>query len=159
MSFSSKSKFEGDNDGNIKKSPQPELNIMLKTYLENVLRTSKKNEIFELEAKFGTRGIKPIMRIDYDNVIKKLKSSGFTMNNNNYLLRIQNEYTDLKSGLSRMSNVRTEITGLQDARTYCNSNNLDDIQYGIAFTQKYNYKPDDLTTMYPVNFDDFNFRV
>ena len=70
MSFSSKSKFEGDNDGNIKKSPQPELNIMLKTYLENVLRTSKKNEIFELEAKFGTRGIKPIMRIDYDNVIK-----------------------------------------------------------------------------------------
>jgi len=159
MSFSSKSKFEGDNDGNIKKSPQPELNIMLKTYLENVLRTSKKNEIFELEAKFGTRGIKPIMRIDYDNVIKKLKSSGFTMNNNNYLLRIQNEYTDLKSGLSRMSNVRTEITGLQDARTYCNSNNLDDIQYGITFTQKYNYKPDDLTTMYPVNFDDFNFRV
>ncbi len=125
MSYSSKSKFEGDNDGNIKKSPQPQLNIMFKTYLENVLRTSKKNEMFELEAKFGTRGIKPIMRIDYDNVIKKLKSSGFTMNNNNYLLRIQNEYTDLKSGLSRMSNVRTEITGLQDARTYCNSNNLE----------------------------------
>jgi hypothetical protein len=42
MSYSSKSKFEGDNDGNIKKSPQPQLNIMLKTYLENVLRTSKK---------------------------------------------------------------------------------------------------------------------
>jgi len=27
---------------NIKKSPQPQLNIMFKTYLENVLRTSKK---------------------------------------------------------------------------------------------------------------------
>jgi len=139
--------------------PQPLLDIMLKTYLDNVLRTSKKNEVLELEAKFGTKGIKNIMRIDYDNVIKKLKSSGFTMNNNNYLLKIQNEYTDLKTGLSRMSNIRTEIIGLQDARTYCNSNNLDEIQYGISFTQKHNYKIDGITPMYPVNFDDFNFRV
>ena len=138
--------------------PKILLNNMLKTYLENVLRSSRKTEALELEAKFGTKGIKPIMRIDYDNVIKKLKSSGFTMTTNNYLLRIYNEYTDLKTGLSRISTIRTEITNLQDTRHYCNTNSIDEIMSGVNFTQKYNYKINN-DTVYPVDFNDFNFRV
>ena len=62
-------------------NPQQQLrNSMLKVYLDNILKP-KKNELLELETKFGTiPGIKPITRIDYENVIKKLKSSRFTLN-------------------------------------------------------------------------------
>jgi hypothetical protein len=128
---------------------------MLKVYLDNVLKP-KKNELLELESKFGTiPGIKPITRIDYENVIKKLKSSGFTLDSNNYLLRIQSEYTDVKTGLTRTSNIRAEITSLQDARTYCKTNSIDEIKYGVAFVQKQPYNK----AIPPVNYGDFNFRI
>ena len=67
----------------------------------------------ELEVKFGTRGVRPFSKIDYDKVIQKLKSFDFVSANEqgNYLLRIQNEYLDPKSGQFRMSQIRTEITG------------------------------------------------
>jgi len=137
-------------------NPQQQLrNSMLKVYLDNVLKP-KKNELLELESKFGTiPGIKPITRIDYENVIKKLKSSGFTLDSNNYLLRIQSEYTDVKTGLTRTSNIRAEITSLQDARTYCKTNSIDEIKYGVAFVQKQPYNK----AMPPVNYGDFNFRI
>ena len=51
--------------------PKEQLNILSQFYLNSI--TGKYNE-YELEAKFGTRGIKPITKIDYDNVVKKLKS-------------------------------------------------------------------------------------
>jgi len=137
-------------------NPQQQLrNSMLKVYLDNVLKP-KKNELLELESKFGTiPGIKPITRIDYENVIKKLKSSGFTLDSNNYLLRIQSEYTDVKTGLTRTSNIRAEITSLQDARTYCKTNSIDEIKYGVAFVQKQPYNK----SIPPVNYGDFNFRI
>ena len=137
-------------------NPQQQLrNSMLKVYLDNILKP-KKNELLELETKFGTiPGIKPITRIDYENVIKKLKSSGFTLDSNNYLLRIQSEYTDVKTGLTRTSNIRAEITSLQDARTYCKTNSIDEIKYGISFVQKNPYNK----SIPPVNYPDFNFRI
>ena len=137
-------------------NPQQQLrNSMLKVYLDNILKP-KKNELLELEAKFGTiPGIKPITRIDYENVIKKLKSSGFTLDSNNYLLRIQSDYTDVKTGLTRTSNIRAEITSLQDARTYCKTNSIDEIKYGVSFLQKQPYNK----SIPPVNYADFNFRM
>ena len=58
---------------------QEQRNNILKVYLDNILKP-KKNEALELETKFGTiPGIKPITRIDYENVIKKIKSSGFIL--------------------------------------------------------------------------------
>ena len=62
------------------------LNNILKTYLDNLLRKTNVNETLELEAIFGTRGIQKITKINYDNVIRTLKSVGFVLNKSNYLL-------------------------------------------------------------------------
>ena len=142
------------------KTNQEQLDNMLQVYLDNVLRRNT-NEALELESKFGTRGIKHITRIDYDNVIQKLLSYGFQMKNeNNYLLRIQNEYVDLKTGTTKMSNIRTEISGIQNVRTYCKTDKIESITKGISFQQKTPFKPSkDSSSLFPVNFDDFNFRT
>ena len=68
-------------------SSQEELNSMIEIYWANVTR-QKSNFSLEFESKFGTRGIKPITRIDYDNVIKQLLSQGFSIKyENNYLFQ------------------------------------------------------------------------
>ena len=51
---------------------QDAFNSMAKKYLDNILNTSDGNP--ELEIRFGTRGVRPIAKIDYDNVIQKLIS-------------------------------------------------------------------------------------
>ena len=75
----------------------------------------------ELEVKFFTRKYEKISRIGFDNVIQMLKSKGFTIERPTgiYLLRIQNEFMDRKSGTVRMSNIRTEISSLSNIKTYC----------------------------------------
>ena len=52
-----------------------------------------------MEVRFGTaRGMKPVSRIEYDNVVKRLLSAGFTIGMENYMLRMNSEYTDPKTG-------------------------------------------------------------
>ena len=143
------------------KSNQEQLTTMLELYLANVHRTNT-NESLELESKFGTLGIKSISRIDYDNVVQKLLSMGFTFKTeNNYLLRIQNQYTDSRTGATKMSNIRTEINGLQNVQTYCKTDKIETItRGGVSFQQKQPFKPSrESENLYPVNFDDFNFRT
>ena len=125
-------------------------------YLKNVTKSSPTEEL-ELEVKFGTLGIKPINRINYDNVMKKLLASGFTVDSNVYLLRIQNEYMDPRTGGPRLSNMRIEINGLQNIRKYCQTNSLDTIDTGITYIQKAPFQSTDLPTS--VNVNDFNFRI
>ena len=50
-------------------------NILTQKYLDNVL--NRDDGISELEVKFGTKNIKQITKNDFDNVFKKLISSGF----------------------------------------------------------------------------------
>ena len=52
-----------------------------------------------------------LSKIDYENVIGKLKSLGFSSINNegDYKLRIQNEYIHPHKGTFMTSNIRTEI--------------------------------------------------
>ena len=78
-------------DDRPKLPPKPQLNIISKFFLDNL--NGKYNE-YELEAKFGTRGIKPITKLDYDNVVKKLKSLGYESINEmgTYSLKIQPEF-------------------------------------------------------------------
>ena len=65
-----------------------QFNIMTQKYLDNVL--NKEDGLSELEVKFGTRGIKEITKDDFDNVIKKLISSGFKIiKSQEYCLKIQ----------------------------------------------------------------------
>ena len=119
----------------------------------------------ELEVKFGTKGVSPFTKMDYDNVIRKLKSFGFTCNYEEgvYLLRISYEYLD-KSGSYKDSNIRVEITGFRAIQEYCKSNditkllNSDQYSTSVKFVRKvpvYQEK----TRVDDVNFADFNFRV
>lgn len=136
-----------------------DLNKLIKVYLDDLFKVGASTEL-ELEVKFGTRGIKPIDRLQYGQVIQGLLSHGFAaVGNNKYLLRIQTEYTDVSTGEVRLSNLRTEISGLHNVQTYCKSNRLDAIvDGGLAYVQKDMYKQNK-APIYPVNIDDYNFRL
>jgi hypothetical protein len=120
----------------------------------------------ELEVRFATRGIKPLSKIDYDNVIQKLKSLGFnTKDDLGYnSLRIQNEYLDARTGKFRMSpNIRAEIDGTHNISVYCETNDIEKIvknnSSSVKFTKKNFTKDKKGEILRPVNFDDWNFRV
>ena len=96
----------------------------LKKIFDIYLEPSKSTD--ELEVRFGTKGIRSLSRVDFDNVIQTLKSKGFTTERPTgvYRLRIQNEFMDKKSGEIRISNIRTEITSLSNIQEYCRKNTL-----------------------------------
>ena len=56
--------------------------------------------------------------------LQMLKSKGFKAERATgvYLLRIQNEFMDRKTGRIKMSNIRTEITSLSNIKSYCKKN-------------------------------------
>jgi hypothetical protein len=128
------------------------------------------HETPELEVKFGTKGIKPITKNDYDNVIKKLKTLGFTpiTESGEHLLRMQNRAIDRASGRFKKSNVRVEIVGLRSIQTYCNNNRINDVEYDVNMHYKQDVRANG---DYPngaivnngyfqsVDFDHFNFRL
>ena len=125
----------------------------------------------EMEAKFGTRGIKYLTKMDYDNVIKKLKSLNWETNytNGEYLLRIQPEFLDARTGQfktnSDFNRFRIEIQGLNNIQEYCKSNSIkivNDKNYqGVKINRKTPVKieKNKEDTISTANFDDFNFRV
>ncbi len=143
---------------------------IVNTYYEGRPYDYDVNKSLELEVRFGTRGIRRLTKNDYDNVIKTLKSFGFNSMNPNgeYSLRIQNEFLNNMSGKFEVSNVRTEIYGLEQIKIFCNSNNIKELikSHGnsVKFTKKsamfnLNNINNTKTKIAPVNFDDFNFRV
>mgnify|MGYP006137953963 CR=1 FL=1 len=128
------------------------------------------NKISELEVRFGTnpKVARPISKIDYDNVVKQLYACGFTPENDEgiNMLRIQNEYTDLRTGAKKMSNVRAEIMGLDLIQEYCHSNSLQKlidmpttIFNKIKFTQKMTATSKSGELVRKLDVEDFNFRV
>ena len=131
------------------------LNKLLETYISNITKDGD-NEQLELEVKFGTLGKIKITKINYDNIVKKLLSSGFIIDTNEHFLRIQNEYKDAKTNTTRLSNIRTEIKGLQNIRKYCQTNKIDTIDNGVSYMQKSRFSGIDNST---VDFYDFNYRI
>ena len=116
----------------------------------------------ELEVRFATRGKNIISRIQFDNVIKKLKSLGFYSNNENGVntLKIQNEFIDKNTGQTKISNLRTEIQGLSNIQKYCQTNTLENIpDHSINFNFKSFIKKKNNQNLFPVNINDFNCRV
>ena len=99
-------------------------------------------------------------RIDFENVIKKLKSIGFQVENANgkYHLNIQNQFIDKKTGRTNMSAIRTTVEGIKNIQDYCKSNILDPELTSVIFMQKVIKKhyDDRLPT---IHFNDFGFRV
>ena len=134
---------------------QQQFDNIVNKYLENVARLS--DGVPEFEIRFGTRGIRPISKIDFDNVIQKLKSSGFELTDvNAYTLKMQSEFLDKKTGQTKQSNVRVELNGIHQIQQYCETNSLD--KTFPTFTQK-QYAKVDGNPVYPVDIDDFNLRA
>jgi len=132
---------------------QKKLDDLLKIFTSKVFVLSSN---LELEIRFGTKGKTHITKLDYNNVIQRLISRGFVLDSDDqYLLRIQNEYFDQRSGTNKMSIVRCELSGLSAVQTYCKTNRPPD---NAEFYKKSYYK-DDHNTYYPVDFNKFNFRV
>ena len=125
---------------------------MSNTSMEKIFNTYFSSNNSEMEARFGSNT--PLTRIDFNNVIQKIKSLGFQTKGENYLLRIQNEYDDVKSGRKNISNIRVEIKHLMNIKRYCekNSFNFENIPNYVSFMQK-------KRMMKPFDVSDFNFRV
>ena len=145
-------------------SPQTQLDKIIKKYYDVNPFINSNNSYNELEVKFGTRGIKPLTRGDYDNVIKTLKSFGFTSADyvGKSMLRINCEFLDSATGRFKLSDIRTEIAGLHNVENYCKNNDLKMIYTqsptSVDFINK-KLASVNGERIYPVNFDDFNFRV
>ena len=74
----------------------------------------------ELEVRFGTKDPSlHISRIDYINVVTKLKSLKYTTTDgsNNETLKIYHESVDLSDGSKIVSNIRTEIEHVENIKT------------------------------------------
>jgi len=112
---------------------QSEFESIISHYLEGLL--DKTDGIPELEIRFGTRGNAPTTRENFDGVIQKLLSAGFTfIKKNGYSLKIQNEFIDQKTGQTKLSLIRAEIHGINDVQNYCKTN-MPDEKY-VLFKQK-----------------------
>ena len=142
---------------NNKVSPREQLFNICNIFLQNNANNVNDSEI---EIRFGTKGIKYLNRIDYDNVIKKLKSLGFTTVNNQgfYALKIESEFLDIRTGEFRSSNIRTEIDGLNAVQDYCKTNDISNYLQNVTFRKKGPIFIDN-ERVENADFDDFNFRV
>jgi hypothetical protein len=151
-----------------RKPVDPKIQIVKIADLFLKAEPTKYSEV-EMEAKFGTRGIKRITKTDYDNVIKKIHSLGFRTINpeGSYTLKIQPEFLDMKTGAFKISRdfdrFRVEIRGVNNIQTYCKNNDikklLDNKMDAVASIMK---KTDVFINDEPVqsaDFNDFNFRV
>ena len=153
---------------------QSDFENIVSHYLEGLLDKTDGNP--ELEVRFGTRGNAPITRERFDGVVQKLLSSGFVfLKKNGYSLKIQNEFIDQKTGQTKLSLIRAEIHGINYVQQYCKTN-MPDEKY-VLFTQKMYARTANSpgigpagdersgigggggTTIHPVIFDDFKFKV
>ena len=149
------------------KQPNDQFAYICDRYMHNI--KTGQGDYHELEAKFGTRKYSnTITKGDYNNVIKKLLSLGFTSLNTKgtYSLKIQNEFLDLRTGEFKHSkdidSFRTEILGFDTIQKYCSTNNIMEINettpYNIQIMKKQNVKHGDYV-IWSANYDNFNFRV
>ena len=66
-------------------------NEKFEEYIKKYLASSDRGD--ELEVRFGTKDWNPITKIDFNNVISKLKSMGFeSKSGEDYHLNINNEF-------------------------------------------------------------------
>ena len=118
----------------------------------------------EFEIKFGTKGIRTLTKNDYTKLIKKLKSRGFECANENgeYSLKIQHEFLDSNTGSFRMSDIRTEIYGIDHISNYCKTNDLEplkNLDSSLILRQKRSMFSKDRSTIYNFYNNDFNFTM
>ena len=132
----------------------------LQDVVKDLLETPGAINENELEVRFRTTSKTKLTKIDYDNVIRKLKSLKFTSANplGEYQLKIQTEYTDIKTGKTKMSNIRTQLSGISSIQGYCKKNSFDEKDRSVSHMMKTYAKIGD-DAVFPINNDDFQFRV
>ena len=140
--------------------PKEKFDELINLYLENMLGRTSSDGSLEFEVRFGTKGSK-ISYIDYTNVVRNLLSSNFTSTVPSDFLRINCEYIDPKTGVTKLSNIRSEIAGLGNISKYCSSDSIVDATGSAfcTFEQKLLLRNDDGSPIYPLEFEDYNFRV
>ena len=131
-------------------------------YIKTYYESSNLEE--ELEIRFGTKGVKKISRINFDNVIKYLKSRGFNLESEISSLKIQTFGIDKNTGKKRLSNMRVEIQGIKNIQTYCKTNTIknpmnDELIDGVTFLSKKSLKDNEGNFYKPIDYNDMNFRV
>ncbi len=148
--------------------PHELLNLYINYYLG---KEKRRND--EFEVRFGTNRYHSLTKIDFDNIVEKLKSLDFTSDNSQgtYTLNVSNEYDDPKTGRKKMGNIRTSIKSLPAIEKYCNDNNLSEetifepIYNGnVEFLQKFRKKvkiedEEKEVSLAPIDFRDFEFRI
>jgi len=149
-------KEEEEQEKEDKRDPQVRFDNIVKIFYDN-------NRSGELEVKFGTKGIKSITKNNYDNVVRKLKSAGFTSvgeENGDYYLRVNCEFLDSTTGRFKMSNIRTDIRGLPNIQEFCKTNEIKHLPHNL-FVEHMTKGPMFINNqkIFPVDFDDFNFRI
>ena len=143
-----------------KLTPAEEFDKLINRYYSSKLYLDTSNKKNELEVRFGTKGIKPITKNDYDNVVKVLKSFGFNCVNQigQDILRIKSEFLD-NTGKFRQSDLRVEINGFVSIEHYCKNDDIKSLPTRALFQYKRNYFTPEKQKIFPVDVDDFNFRV
>lgn len=116
----------------------------------------------ELEGRFGTRG-KSLTKSNYDNVIQKLLSLGFTCKTYGGIdrLSIQTVYLDIETGKFKNSNIRAEIHGITEIQKYCETNNISELaqRSRALFVRKAVVMNDTNVPLQDVLFPEFNFSM
>jgi len=167
------------------------LKRMIELYIKNI-STSTKDKVSELEVRFGifepamddrfrkdNLSKKAITRIDFDNVVKTIRASGFVLEESleepaeQYYLRITEAEPIKQTGKKewlKSSNTRLEIRGLDLIQKYCMYNDIQKIMDDsleraknmMKFTQKMAplmNEADAGSMIQPVKFSDYNYRV
>ena len=133
-------------------------NKIVKKFIDDVPYL-KSDGYKELEVRFQSNRINKVSKIDYDNICRKLLSSGFKLNKNEEnMLRISNQYVDAKTGKTKISNVRTEISGLENIKMYCKSNQLPESNM-FKLTKKSMITDSDNNIIYPYDIRSYKLRL
>jgi hypothetical protein len=155
-------------------NPKERFEQMIKSYITSNPVIKSNNQTAELEVRFNATNkyTNYISKINYDNAVKQLYQLGFDSTNKTgiHMLRISNEYTDPKTGYTKISNIRAELAGIDLIQEYCKTNSIQKVidlpstastnRDKIKFTRK--TLATDKTThtnILPVDFKDFGFRV
>jgi len=147
-------------------SAEYSLSELIKFHLDNYNSNKDKNENYELETRFNTKGVKTT-RNQFENVIQLLKSKGFNIvdgENGMNILKIQNEFMDPTIvGKDRISRIRVEIEGISSVQDYCRTNDLNQVidknAFAISFQNKTYIKNDKNQSVFPIDVKDYNLRV
>jgi hypothetical protein len=111
-------------------NPKKDFNEMVSVYIDNIndgesVRQIRNRQRARDSVRHEPPVEKPLTKLNYDNVVKSLVSSGFPRTTTQGCIYcVQCEYFNETENINKMSNIRTEIPGTDLIQEYCRTNNL-----------------------------------